>query len=70
MKHIKKKIYNKQTGCYKIDIYGSENVFPRKYIYLCSTAQSKTCKQAVEKYKINNIEFCCDKIIMAVFDKR
>jgi hypothetical protein len=37
------KKYNNQTGCYKIDIFLNGK-------YVCSTDQSKTCKQAKEKY--------------------
>ena len=38
------KKYNSSTGCYKIDIFVNGG-------YLCSTAQAKTCKEAVERYK-------------------
>jgi len=38
------KKYNNQTGCYKIDLFINGS-------YFCSTAQSKTCKEAKEKLK-------------------
>lgn len=37
------KKYNNSTGCYKIDIFIDG-------VYFCSTDQSKTCKQAKEKF--------------------
>lgn len=37
------KKYNNQTGCYKIDLFING-------CYVCSTDQSKTCKEAKEKY--------------------
>ena len=44
---MKARKYNNQTGCYKIDIY--LNGF-----YVCSTDQSKSCKEAVSKWKARN----------------
>jgi len=40
----KRKKYNDQTGHYKIDIFNNG-------IYVCSTAWSKTCKEAVTRYR-------------------
>ena len=37
------KKYNNSTKCYKIDIYVNG-------IYNCSTDQSKTCKEAKQKF--------------------
>lgn len=37
------KKYNRQTGCYKIDIFVNE-------AYYCSTDQSKTCKAAKVRF--------------------
>ena len=37
------KKFNNQTGCYKIDLFIDG-------AYVCSTDQSKTCKEAREKY--------------------
>lgn len=37
------KKYNNQTGCYKIDLFLNG-------AYLCSTEQSKTCKEAKKRY--------------------
>jgi hypothetical protein len=37
------KKYNNQTGCYKIDLFLNGS-------YLCSTDQSKTCKEAKKRY--------------------
>ena len=37
------KKYNSSTGCYKIDIYIGG-------AYVCSTDQSKTCKEAKDKF--------------------
>jgi hypothetical protein len=42
MKRTKK--YNNQTGCYKIDIFVNGQ-------YACSTDQSKTCRQAAQRYR-------------------
>ena len=41
------KKYNESTGCYKIDIFVNN-------VYVCSTDQAKTCKQAKEKYLLKN----------------
>ena len=43
----KTKKYNSQTGCYKIDIF-------KDGCYVCSTDQSKTCKEAKIKYLERN----------------
>lgn len=47
----KVKKYNPQTGGYKIDIFDNGG-------YLCSTTWSKTCREAVEKYKARNPKYC------------
>lgn len=41
------KRYNNQTGNYKIDLFLNGS-------YVCSTDQSKTCKQAKETYLKHN----------------
>jgi hypothetical protein len=51
----KVKKHNNQTGGYKIDIYDSGG-------YICSTDWSKTCKQAVERYKERNPKQAENKI--------
>lgn len=38
-----KRVFNKSTGCYKIDLY----VYG---VYVCSTDQAKTCREAKRKY--------------------
>ena len=56
------KIYNDQTGCYKIDIFVNNE-------YFCSTDKSKTCKEAKKrfldiypKFKDSNIKCFFDKM--------
>jgi len=44
------KKYNNSTGCYKIDIFVCG-------VYFCSTDQSKTCKEAKEKFLKKHLEF-------------
>jgi len=39
----KRKKYNNQTGCFKIDLFINGS-------YVCSTDQSKTCKEAKALY--------------------
>lgn len=56
----KNKKYNNQTGCYKIDLFVNGR-------YQCSTDQSKTCKEAKEKFKASFAFLPSDKI-QAFFD--
>ena len=56
------KIFNKQTGFYKIDIYVNG-------VYACSTDWSKTCKAAKERFKQANKLKETDKI-QAFFSKK
>ena len=68
MKRIyKRKIYNKQTKGYKIDIFVSNSTFPRKFLYICTTDRSITCKQAKNRYIIANTLFCLNKIVQCRF---
>lgn len=39
-----KKIYNRQTGCYKIHVFLNG-------VYICSTDQHISCKHAVDRIK-------------------
>jgi len=57
------KKYNNQTGCYKIDIFLNG-------AYLCSTDQSKTCKEAVKKYADRNFNGNAPKGLKAFFYKQ
>ncbi len=41
------KKYNDSTKCYKIDIFVNK-------VYVCSTDQSKSCKQAKDRYLLKN----------------
>jgi hypothetical protein len=56
-----KKKYNSQTGCYKIDIFINGR-------YVTSTDQSKTCKEAKEKYS-KRFALAQDEKLTAFFDR-
>lgn len=53
-----KKIWNNQKKCYKIDIFVDGN-------YACSTNQSKTCKQAKERFIEQSLHYYTDRFIRA-----
>ena len=57
---MKTKKYNDQTKCYKIDIYVKQN-------YVCSTDQSKTCKEAKQKF-LNYNKDINEKDVKCYFD--
>lgn len=67
-KKLGKRKYNKETKCYKIDIYGS-NLEDNHWIYLCSTDQSKSCKEAKQQYIEKNFSFCFTHNIHTRYDR-
>lgn len=63
-----RKKYNNQTGYYKIDIFGCDKDSD-KWMYLCSTDQSKTCKIAVQNYILRHPNFHLTHRIKANYDR-
>jgi len=57
---MKNKKYNSSTGCYKIDLFINGR-------YVCSTDQSKTCKQAKEFYRSKHQLEPADKLTARFF---